>query len=61
LESPSQRKKLLPLLKNESKREFENILDRYKRTHKLKIGINGIVAAQTLKEENGGEANTELL
>jgi len=38
LEMPSQRRKLLPLLRSESRCQMEKILDEYKRTHKLKVG-----------------------
>jgi len=37
LEIPSQRSKLLPLLRSESRCQMETILDGYKRTHKLKV------------------------
>jgi hypothetical protein len=37
LEIPSQRKKLLPQLDNKTRTQVERILDRYKRTSKLKI------------------------
>ena len=56
LEMPSQRKKLLPLLKSESVGELVKILDRYKRTNKLRLGINEI--AQVLK---GGSGNEDMV
>lgn len=37
LEIPSQRKKLLPLLDDETRTQLEQILDSYKRTQKLKV------------------------
>jgi hypothetical protein len=46
LEIPSQRKKLLPLLRSESRCQMEKILDEYKRTHKLKVGTNGTIIAR---------------
>jgi len=62
LEIPSQRGKLFPLLRSELRCELEKILDGYKRTHKLKVGSEGVIIAhetsgntQTLKQENGGE------
>jgi len=44
-----QRKKLLPLLKSESRDEMEKILDGYKWTHKLNVRL---FLSQKLKEEN---------
>jgi hypothetical protein len=39
LKIPSQRRKLLPLLKSEAKHDLQKILDGYKRAHKLNVGI----------------------
>lgn len=55
LEMPSQRKKLLPLMRRESRSGLEKILDRYKRTYKLKLRRHEI--AQAFKRENGSEAS----
>jgi hypothetical protein len=53
LEMPSQRKKLLPLLKSEWVGELVKILDRYKRTIKLRLGIDEIT--------KGGSGNEDMV
>jgi len=55
LEMPNQRKKLLPLLKDESKSEMNNILNRYKRTYKRKLHLQ---PGQILK---GRRSNEDLI
>ncbi|KAF8814814.1 hypothetical protein BYT27DRAFT_7238728 [Phlegmacium glaucopus] len=59
LEMPSQRKKLLPLLKSESVIELVKILDRYKRTSKLRLGIDEI--RQVLKGGGGNEDMVQVV
>jgi len=51
LEMPGQRKKLLPLLKDESKSQIEDILDRYKRTYKHKLGPGHILKGRMSNED----------
>ena len=54
LEMPSQRKKLLPLLNSESRSQLEKILDRYKRTYKLRL-----TSHETTQALRGGSGNDE--
>ena len=51
LEIPSQRKKLLPQLDNKTRTRVERILDRYKRTHKLKISDISTQIMRIVSEE----------
>jgi len=51
LEIPSQRKKLLPQLDNKTRTQVERILDRYKRTHKLKFSDISTQIMRIVSEE----------
>jgi hypothetical protein len=53
LETPSQRRKILPLLERESKSWMEEILNRYKRTYKpryrVKEGEGGVLVLEMIE------------